>query len=203
MDQKISTNSLALFDFDGTLTTKDSFIEFIKFYHGKAKFFTGIALNIPVLVLFKLGVLPNWKAKEQLMKHFFNEVKISEFNAKASEFSVHQIPKWLKPEMLEILEAHKQMKNDIFLVSASFENWLKAWTDSHGIMLIGSRLIEKNVELTGEISGKNCYGPEKVARIQQLIDLNKYNKIYAYGDSRGDREMLELADFKYFKGVPM
>ena len=53
--------------------------------------------------------------------------------------------------------------------------------------------------LTGKFQGKNCFGPEKVSRIKNKFDLKKVKKIYAYGDSTGDSEMLELADYKYLK----
>lgn len=200
MEDKITPNSIALFDFDGTLTTKDSFIVFIKFYRGYQSLLLGLILNLPILLLYKLKVIPNWKAKEKLMQYFFNGVTLNEFDSKANDFSLREIPKMLRPEIVEHLELHKKAGSRILLVSASFENWLKPWAQKHGMSVIATQLVLNSQRLTGKINGKNCYGPEKEVRIRQEIDLTKFDKIYAYGDSRGDREMLKLADFSYYRG---
>ena len=200
MGPKVITNSLALFDFDGTLTTKDSFIAFIKYYHGTARLLMGLVLNLPVLLIYKARLLPNWKAKERIMQYFFGGVDLVKFNQKAREFSIVEIPKMLKNDMIEHLSRHKEVGNDVFLVSASFENWLIPWAERLGLTVIGSRVESTSSKVTGKIDGKNCYGPEKVIRVQQQVDVSKYEKIYSYGDSRGDREMLALADFAIYRG---
>jgi phosphoserine phosphatase len=53
--------------------------------------------------------------------------------------------------------------------------------------------------LTGQFDGHNCYGQEKVRRIQAALDLAHYEHIYAYGDSSGDKPMLALADEAFYK----
>lgn len=63
--------TVAVFDFDGTLIRKDSFLEFIKFAFGERAFLTGFFLNSPYLVAFKLKLYPNWKAKERVFSYFF------------------------------------------------------------------------------------------------------------------------------------
>jgi phosphatidylglycerophosphatase C len=57
----------------------------------------------------------------------------------------------------------------------------------------------KNGVVTGKIDGKNCNGKEKAKRIKQAINLNEYDSIYAYGDSAGDKQMLALATYTYYK----
>ena len=59
--------ALALFDFDGTITTRDTLFEFIMYSKGKARFFSGFMLLAPVLTLFKAGVISNSKAKQIVM----------------------------------------------------------------------------------------------------------------------------------------
>lgn len=199
MEHKIYPNSLALFDFDGTLTTKDSFIEFIKYYHGAGKLLWGLSVNAPELLLYKIGLIPNWKAKENLMVYFFKGADLETFNQRARDFSLHIIPKMLRLEAVKYLDAHKKAGNDVYLVSASFQNWLQPWAEAQGIKVISSQLESSTQKLTGKISGKNCYGPEKRKRIKTEINLGDYEKVYAYGDSRGDSEMLELADYAWYR----
>jgi phosphatidylglycerophosphatase C len=86
------------------------------------------------------------------------------------------------------------------LVSASLEIYLLPWAKTIGLdQVIGTRLAVQNGLLTGRIIGQNCYGAEKVKRLQAVLgDLSQYC-IYAYGDSRGDRELLEIATCPYYR----
>ena len=68
MDGKIR---LALFDFDGTLTRRDTFLEFIRFCFGSGRLYAGLLLFSPLLILMKLHLYPNGKAKQQVFSHFF------------------------------------------------------------------------------------------------------------------------------------
>ena len=62
---------IAVFDFDGTVTTKDTLLEFIKFVRGPVSFYAGFLRYAPQLLAYKLGLYPNWKVKQQIFSHFF------------------------------------------------------------------------------------------------------------------------------------
>jgi len=87
----------------------------------------------------------------------------------------------------------------VAVVSASPENWVKPWCDAHGVHCISTRLAVNNGTISGKIQGKNCYGPEKVTRINEAFNLADFSDIVAYGDSKGDREMLRLAYESHFR----
>lgn len=193
------SKKLALFDFDGTITTKDSFLEFLKFHKGNMSFLFGFALLSPYLVAMKLGLIPNWKAKEIVLKYFLKGLSIEDMCKASADFSMKVIPRLLRNKAIDQIKEHQKNGDDIYLVSASAENWLKPWCDQIGIKLIGTRLEIVDGKITGKIYGHNCYGPEKAARIKTQIDLSNYSEIYAYGDSRGDKEMLDLAHHPHYK----
>ena len=69
----------------------------------------------------------------------------------------------------------------------------------NNLELIATRLEIKNNKLTGKFASKNCYGMEKVNRIKKNYNLDNYEVVYAYGDSMGDHQMLDLADIKYYR----
>jgi phosphatidylglycerophosphatase C len=189
---------LVLFDFDGTITTKDTFIEFIKFYHGPTRFVTGFVLLSPVLVAYKLKLLANWKAKEKVLTWFFKNEPLDTFTAKCDEFTVSVLPNLIRPKALEAI--HKMEKDyDIVVVSASAENWVSPWCRANNLHIIGTTLEVVDGKLTGKIKGKNCFGVEKVNRIKEKYDLVSYTEILAYGDSSGDKEMFELAHKHFYK----
>ena len=66
---------LALFDFDGTVTERDSFIEFIKYYKGPVSLYSGLVVLSPLLLLLKARVIKNWKVKELVFIFFFRKKK--------------------------------------------------------------------------------------------------------------------------------
>ncbi|UII30971.1 HAD-IB family hydrolase [Fulvivirga ulvae] len=190
---------LALFDFDGTLTTKDTFIEFIKFYRGAFKFYLGFMLLAPILILYKLKVIPNWRAKEYVITYFFKGESIAHFNEKGRAFAEEFIPGMVRKKALDKFNQHIAQGDLVMIVSASAVNWVKPWADKNGVELIATNLETKNNRLTGRILGRNCYGSEKVSRIGSQIDIRDYSDIHVYGDSRGDKEMLELATHPFYR----
>jgi phosphatidylglycerophosphatase C len=189
---------LVLFDFDGTITTKDTFIEFIRFYHGPIKFAAGFLLLSPFLIAYKLRLMANWKAKEKVLTWFFKNESLDTFTSKCDEFTMNVLPKLIRPKALEAI--HEMEKDyDIVVVSASAENWVSPWCRANNLHVIGTTLEIIDGKLTGKIKGKNCFGIEKVNRIKEKYDLVSYTEILAYGDSSGDKEMFELAHKHFYK----
>lgn len=190
---------LALFDFDGTITTKDSFIEFIKYYSSTSRILIGIIYLFPKMVLFKLGFIPNWRAKEYVLTWFFKGESVGDVDLKSKKFCEEVIVKLVKKDAILKLKQHKANGDRVVLVSASAEQWLKHWTESMNIELISTKMEIENGQFTGRLDGQNCYGINKVTKIKSLIDITEYKEIYAYGDSRGDKEMLELANHPFYR----
>ncbi|XOB61311.1 HAD family hydrolase [Campylobacterota bacterium DY0563] len=190
---------LALFDFDGTITYKDSFFQFIKFSKGSLKTYIGLFFLFPIILLYKLKILPNYKAKEIVISWFFKNMQKEVFEELAREFSLNHIDKIIRTKALEEINWHKNQGNDVVIVSASIEEWLKPWCNKYNIDLIGTKLEYKNDRLTGKLSTKNCYGVEKVERLTKFYNKKEYNFIYAYGDSEGDKELLAFANKSFYK----
>ncbi len=192
-------SNIAFFDFDGTITKKDSLIDFIRFAVGDIKFFFGFAFLIPMLILFKLKIINNNRAKEILLGYFFKGCNEAKFIELANSYSLNNINKILRPQALERINWHKKQDHRIVVVTASIDHWIRPWCEQNNLDLIATKLEIKNGLISGKYLGKNCYGIEKVNRIKELYDLSKYDKIYAYGDSKGDKEMLALADERFYK----
>lgn len=190
---------LAIFDFDGTLTYKDSFLEFIRYYHGSRAFYLGMLRMSPWLLAYKAKLIPNWQAKEKVLEHFFGRQPEEEFREKGEAFARQLIPAMLRPKAEKALKKHLAAGDRVLVVSASAEPWLEAWCRELGIELLATSLECKNGQITGRIMGKNCYGPEKVKRLRNYLNLEDYAEVYVYGDSKGDREMLALASHPHYR----
>lgn len=190
---------LAIFDFDGTLTKKDSLKDFIIFSCGYKKTALGLFLLGPVLFFYLLRLIPNNKAKEAVIRYFFKGWDINKFRDVSSQYSKERVPKIVRNIALEKINWHKSLGHRIVIVTASIECYLKDWCTVHNFDLIATKLEFKNDQLTGNLLTKNCYGQEKAKRITEMFDLGKFDYIYAYGDSAGDKNMLALANEKYYK----
>jgi phosphatidylglycerophosphatase C len=190
---------IAFFDFDGTITTRDTLLEFIKYSKGTLPFYWGFLLNSPFLVAYKLKIISNQAAKEKVLGYFFRNTTIADFNDTCSRFVNEALPGLIRPGALAEIEKHKQQGVKVVIVSASPENWLVKWTNKLGLDLIATRLQNNNGRINGKIDGKNCHGEEKVRRIQEVFVLSQYDDVFAYGDSGGDKPMLGLANHAHYK----
>ena len=191
--------TLVLFDFDGTITTKDSLIDFVKFAVGKPKFYIGLFLLFPILLGYKLKIIPNFMAKEKFTIYFFNKWDSLHFQEIADKYSEAKINEIIRPKAIEKIKWHIEQGHEVVIVSASMESWLKRWCQKMKIALIGTQLEIRESRLTGKFATKNCYGKEKVNRIKERFNLSEYIDIYAYGDSLGDKEMLRIANKPHYK----
>ncbi|HEY0656340.1 MAG TPA: HAD-IB family hydrolase [Chryseosolibacter sp.] len=190
---------LVLFDFDGTITTRDTFIEFLIFYTGLTRFLAGMAIMSPYLALFKLGLIPNWKAKQRVIRFFLAGETVERLRTKCDEFSEKILPSLIRPGALETINNYKTEKSTVAVVSASAEDWVEPWCRKQGMLCIATQLEIENGKVTGNLCGPNCYGPEKVKRIEKHFNLREFDEIVAYGDSAGDKEMFEIAHQSHYK----
>lgn len=195
----MSNKSIAFFDFDGTITTADSLIRFIRYAVGDLKTAWGMLLLSPMLVAYKLRIIPNYKAKQWMLSYFFKGMDEHVFTRLATTFSLNHIDPMLRPKAMEKIAWHQSQGHQITIVSASMQCWLKPWCDQHGLELISTQLELKQGYVTGNFATKNCYGAEKAVRIKAVYNLDDYEHIYAYGDSSGDNELLALADTQGYR----
>lgn len=185
---------VAVFDFDGTLTTRDTLLEFIKFTHGDGALFIGLSIFAPVLLLMKLHLFPNWKAKQMVFSWFYEDMEYSKFVDYGESFA-NLVEKIRKETTITHLKRLKDDGADIYVVSASIDDWVRPFCNRLGVKgVLGTKVEVKDGRLTGRFLTKNCYGQEKVNRLLEIEPNRNEYYLYAFGDSRGDKEMLEFAD---------
>lgn len=198
--QKIEAlRKIAFFDFDGTVTTHDTLLEFIRHRKGTARFYIGFLLNSPFIVAYKIGLISNQFAKEQVLRYFFGRTLAEKFQQYCDEFADKEIPRLLRQKALHEILQLQQKGFEVVIVSASAENWIRNWCKSINVSLLASRLEIRNEKITGRLIGKNCHGEEKVRRIREMYQLAEYSSIYCYGDTNGDKPMLALGHHSFYK----
>ncbi len=190
-------NVLALFDFDGTIIKKDSLLHFTRYALGRKKFIIGLIRLAPMLLQFKMKRLNNTQAKERFLRYFFRGWPENEFYTVARRYALNTIDRLVRPRARARLSHHQKQGHRIVVVSASLQAWLQPWCDKNNFELIAGKAETQNGRLTGRLALPNCYGAEKVRRLHEKYDLKACSTIFAYGDSRGDKEMLEIADHAF------
>ena len=188
---------ILFFDFDGTLTTKDTLLEFILYSCGKVRFLLGFLLYSPLLVFMKFGLYPNWKVKQHVFSYFFAGMKLESFNSQCRKFAI-DCRYLLRPEAVKEMETAMTQGIKVYVVSASIDNWVQPFFKFAKVL--GTQIEVIDGILTGRFISPNCYGIEKVRRIKQVLtEPRSHYYIIAYGDSRGDKEMLDYADETHFR----
>ncbi len=188
------------FDFDGTITTKDTFVAFIRFAKGDVKAFIGFLLYAPILIMMKLKLYPNWRAKQLLFAYFFKGVSIKAFEEQCNQFA--QNSRFIiRPQAFDKIRQALQAGSKVVIITASIDKWVGPFFDEFGknVQIIGTKIEESEGKITGKFTTRNCYGKEKVNRLKAIFPSRDNYKLIAFGDSRGDKELLAYADKGYFK----
>jgi len=190
---------LALFDFDGTLTRKDTLFDFARFAVGEMAFVGRLLRAAPVLILHKAGMVGATAAKESFLTTFFGGWAEARFEAAAVAYCTDRLPALLQPEAMHRLAWHLAQGHEVVIVSASAEDWIRPWASAMGLEVLATQLERHQGKITGKLASPNCNGPEKVARIQARFPMVADAITYAYGDSAGDQPMLGLANHAFFR----
>ena len=207
-EQEKKKDVVAAFDFDGTLTNKDTLIAFICFTHGRRRLFMGFLRHAPWLLLMKIGLYPNWKAKEKVFSYFYKGTAYEQFAQWGQEFA-DVAETMLNKKTVGTLKRHLSEGHKVCVVTASIDEWVRPVCRRLGVGTVLATRIEVSVSgrLTGRLlssrpddEGKNCYGSQKVVQLLEAFPHRQSYRLYAYGDSRGDDELLSLADVGFCNG---
>ncbi len=189
------TQPIAVFDLDGTLTTKDSFVAFLVSFGLKHRRLVALS-RMPFLIAFYLcGGMKDFELKQRLIKDFFARVDADTVDRHAAWFSENWLPKHLHPVGHSLLQQHVSKGHRVILLSASPELFVPQIAMALGIdEVVCTRVLRVNGRWTGEIDGKNCKGDEKVAAMRRWLGVEAApGDCYAYGDSKSDLAVLSWA----------
>lgn len=193
---------VAAFDFDGTITTKDTLVTFLEFLEGRIGCWKKLTVMAPTFAGFAVGLIPRQEVKEAIIRSFFRPYPYDVVQFHGDEFARSEaLAKLMRKEALERIAWHHEQNHRLVLVSAGIGPYIIPWGLLHGFddILCSELEVVGTQEITGKLVGKNCRGAEKVKRLEELLGPRDQYILYAYGNSDGDKEMLEYADFPAYK----
>ncbi len=195
-----SPAEITVFDFDGTITTKDTFALFLRYYAGTPKWAAKILTLLPIFSAYGLKIVDRNTVKIHVIRRFFKNAKKDMLDAKAEKFATEVIPGLIRPQAQACLDNKKLSPESLYICSASIAPYLKAWGRTQNIQnILATELDSHGDRYTGEIKGWNIWGEGKVRRIMAEFNPHEVKIIEAYGDSRGDRELLHAAKASYYR----
>ncbi len=184
-------------DFDGTLTTRDTLMEFFVYVNGRGRTILGFLLNSPFLILMILHLYSNHKAKERMFRWFFRGMRLEEFDRLCGSFA-RESRHILRKGGLEMIDKALAEGAEVAVISASIRNWVQPFFPTLKALCTEVE-VDGGGRLTGRFLTGNCFGKEKVSRLLEAFPDRESYRLVAYGDSRGDKELLDFADESHFK----
>jgi len=188
---------VAAFDFDGTLSHRDSLVPFLVRLCGAPAL---LRVGLPRAALVAgagAGIVSRDRVKESILLPLLSGIPLETAEAEAAAYADHLVDRGLRSDVRERLEWHRARGDEVVIVSASPELYLGHVGRALGCAaVLATRLEAADGRLTGRLVGRNVRGPEKVARLDAWLDGGR-PQIWAYGDSDGDRQLLARADHAF------
>ena len=203
---------IAAFDFDGTLTQRDTFVPFLARGLGWPKLLLALVRCSPWLAAFAMRLIPNHVAKQKLMLATLKNKTTDEMDDWTSRWLAHDFPGQLQSWSMARLAEHQRAGHCCVMVSASPDIYLNRVSQQLGFdALLCTEMARVSglggMQLTGWMKTPNCHGEQKVLRLKAWMakrfgTSSNAAVVYAYGDSAGDKPMLRLAAHAFYRGAP-
>ena len=189
-----------VFDFDGTITTEDTFALFLRYYAGTFSWALKILSLLPIFILYVVRIIDRNAVKRHVIKRFFMDQPIERVESKASTFAETVIPGLIRPGAIQEINQRKKDPESLYICSASISPYLRAWGAKQNIHnILATELEVVDGVCTGRIDGWNVWGPGKIRRILAEFSPKSVKINHAYGDTRGDKEMLHAAEVSHWR----
>ena len=195
--------NLALFDFDGTITTKEMLPAFVHSAVPPVRLRLGRMLLAPWIAGYKFGWVSGISVREKIARVGFRGMREADYLTAGDRFAREALPMVLRPEAMARIAWHKDRGDMVVIVSGGFDVYLSHWCRAHGLELICSKLEVADGVLTGRYDGAQCVREAKPRRVRERYALEAYDAVYAYGDTPEDFALLEIADHRWYRGEPM
>jgi phosphatidylglycerophosphatase C len=192
----MTARTIAAFDVDGTLSTSDCMVPFLLRLGGKRGMLAA-AVRRPLATLMAVAGRDRDALKEVVAGGVYRGRSLAAVHAEASSHAADVAARGLRPDTVARLMWHRQQGHTTVLVSASLEDYLHPLAEVLGVdHVIATRVAHDGQRFNGRLQDGNCRAAEKARRLSEWIASTGGGQVtlWAYGDSRGDEEMLAMAD---------
>lgn len=199
LDDQIEDAGVVAFDFDGTITVRDSYTSFLKWRAGPQRYMAGMVRLAPAGVGY-LGHRNRGRIKAAATREFLTGVSREQLEEEAKTFAQNMAPRLLRGDALATWKRWRTRRAKLVIVTASPDIIVAPFARGLGAdALIATELqFDANDRATGGFATPNCRGQEKVRRLREMFGDDLQLKA-AYGDTSGDKDMLKIADHRGYR----
>jgi phosphatidylglycerophosphatase C len=197
--------TLHLFDFDGTLTYKDSSKHFYSLISSPLQYFFCYYV-VPVSSIIKYFIFrgDNFNIKKQRLRAFVKFCSNSKWEYYLAN-SDKYIDLILRKGAIKILKGIKKNEdNHIIIVSAGISIFIDKWAIRENIGLISNEVEIIRMSNYSDIKFKDDFDCDKIGKVLKIrmkVKLSEYERIIAYGDTPNDFHMFNLANNFFYKTI--
>jgi phosphatidylglycerophosphatase C len=190
---------IVAFDFDGTLTVRDSFMDFLRWRAGPLRFAFGMARLGPSALAY-VGHRDRGRLKARAVREFLKGESGEALAAACETYAAGAWLRMMRPDALATWQAWKDRGALMTIVTASPETLIEPFARRLGAdVLLGTRLAFGSAgRVEGAFAGENCRALEKVVRLRERFGP-EVRLAAAYGDTSGDADMLQIAEVKGYR----
>jgi len=187
--------TVAAFDVDNTLTVRDCVVPFMRSVVGTRRLMKVMLSNAGKTIQ-SVRRRDRDALKAKFVAGVFAGKNADEIEALGVQFASKVAERWLRSDVATRMRWHQEQGHVVILVSASLGVYLHPLGDLLEVdAVLCTELEEVDGVLSGQLIGKNCRGEEKVSRVQKWREeagIDVQDLVYAYGDSSGDKQLLDL-----------
>lgn len=194
---------LALFDFDGTITIRDTMPDFVRAALPRPRLMAGRLLLAPMVLGYRAGRVSGVAVRAAIARVGFTGLDAAGYDAHGRRFAADVLPGLVRPSALARIDWHRRRGDTVVVVSGGLDAYLAPWAAAHGLPLLCSVLERRDGRLTGRYAGPQCVRAEKARRVRAAYDVAAFERVHAYGDTAEDRAMLDMADVAHFRSMPV
>ncbi|WED42065.1 HAD-IB family hydrolase [Legionella cardiaca] len=190
---------VAIFDFDGTITRKSTTVPFLRFVFG-VSFLARLSCQLHSLLLYYCRIIDIDELNQIIVQSFFKNLSRDYLFHQGQNFSEKILPSLIRESAFQRIKWHKSQGHYCILATSAYDLYTEHWSKTNCFNdLVSTKIaFDERWQATGTLDGKSCYGKEKLQRVLELIG-DKPRIVYAYGDSAGDKAILDYATYPYYK----
>ncbi len=196
---------VAAWDFDGTITERDTLGGFLVHLAGRRKVGAALARHSAALGRGLRDDAARDAAKELVIGDLVRGRSVDDVVAAGRSYA-EQLPRRFRSEALERIEWHRTRAHEQVIVSASLVYYLEPLAEQLGFVgVLGVELAaDEDGRCTGRFDRPNVRAEQKAMRLREWLDGHdgapRQLELWAYGNSSGDDHLLAMADHPTWMG---
>lgn len=189
---------IAVFDLDRTITQFGTYTPFLFSVARRRPLRLLLALPLAIAALaYKLGMISRKRLKEHMLCAVLCGAERVQVAGYAAAFTAHWVANRVRPGALTAIDEHRSKGHHLILATASLDLYVERFGTHFGFdTVVATRAAWDSADrLSGSIDGENCFGPEKVRRLEEVLAGGREDTtVVAYSDSHADLPLLRWAD---------